>query len=165
MAKTAINIIKGWFKTGMFPTEAQFANWLDSYWHKDDQIAAENIGGLQELLDQKVTAEEGKGLSENDFTDEDKAKLYSANKSGVFFSGAQILEDEDGRTIQVIKTYTTSETREIRLAYSNLDISKIETKDTLQEVATTAVFDNGLPTPTETTVEDYATFTFSIPLP
>ncbi|MGQ3647188.1 hypothetical protein ACT8PC_10240, partial [Ornithobacterium rhinotracheale] len=50
MAKTDLNSIKQWFKNGLKPTQEQFWAWLDSYWHKDDKIPAENIQGLNEML-------------------------------------------------------------------------------------------------------------------
>ncbi|MRJ09151.1 hypothetical protein EDL99_09810 [Ornithobacterium rhinotracheale] len=100
MAKTDLNTIKNWFKNGLKPTQEQFWAWLDSFWHKDDKIPAENIQGLNDMLsnidlsskventdfesykqeqvealNQKVDKEEGKGLSANDFTEELKNKL------------------------------------------------------------------------------------------
>ncbi|MCK0206229.1 hypothetical protein [Ornithobacterium rhinotracheale] len=50
MAKTDLNTIKNWFKNGLKPTQEQFWAWLDSFWHKDDKIPAENIQGLNEML-------------------------------------------------------------------------------------------------------------------
>lgn len=193
MAKTALSILKGWFKTNSYPTQAQFWSWMDSYWHKDDKIAADSIGGLQELLDQKVSEEEGKGLSSNDYSTEEKEKLAgldealnnkvsivegkglstndysteekeklaSLQKSGTFFQGATVTE-KDGEIVQVIKTYTTGETKETRIQRTDGVISKIEEKDSLLLVATISVFENGLPTPTNTTVPVYTDFSFSI---
>lgn len=42
---------------------------------KDDQHPINAIEGLQDALDSKVDKEEGKGLSTNDFTDEDKERV------------------------------------------------------------------------------------------
>ncbi|MCK0202658.1 hypothetical protein MWN41_06450, partial [Ornithobacterium rhinotracheale] len=50
MAKTDLNTIKNWFKNGLKPTQEQFWAWLDSFWHKDDKIPAENIQGLNDML-------------------------------------------------------------------------------------------------------------------
>jgi len=41
--KKARKDIKKRFLNGMYPIEDDFANWLDSYWHKDDQIDAEKV--------------------------------------------------------------------------------------------------------------------------
>lgn len=54
MGKTAINTIKEWFKTGKYPTQSQFWNWLDSFWHKDDVIPISQINNLETLLDGKA---------------------------------------------------------------------------------------------------------------
>ena len=43
-------ILKQWFKKYAYPTEQQFWDWLDSYWHKDDSIPASQIEGLQQVV-------------------------------------------------------------------------------------------------------------------
>ena len=58
MAKTAINIIKKWFKTGSKPTQDQFWSWQDSYWHKDEIIPQENIQNLSTTLSSKADADQ-----------------------------------------------------------------------------------------------------------
>lgn len=55
MAKTARNTIKTWFETGDFPTQEQFWNWLDSFWHKDDKLPTSQIDGLDALINGKAT--------------------------------------------------------------------------------------------------------------
>lgn len=54
MPLQSINTLKNWFSTFAMPTEAQFHDWLDSFWHKSDVIPATAIGGLQDLLDGKA---------------------------------------------------------------------------------------------------------------
>lgn len=51
------NTIKSWFLTNLFPTQAQFHAWLDSFWHKDENIPQNNIEGLQDSLDDKMDIE------------------------------------------------------------------------------------------------------------
>ena len=58
MAKTTINIIKSWFKTGSKPTQDQFWSWQDSYWHKDEIIPQENIQNLNTTLSSKADADQ-----------------------------------------------------------------------------------------------------------
>jgi hypothetical protein len=48
------NVLKEWFSKGMKPLASQFAEWIDSYWHKEDKIPAGRIGGLQQALDGKA---------------------------------------------------------------------------------------------------------------
>lgn len=44
--------IKNWFKTGLIPTQEQFWAWMDSFWHKGENIPQSSIEGLaQTLLD------------------------------------------------------------------------------------------------------------------
>lgn len=47
----SISTIKNWFKRGLRPTESQFSNTWDSFWHKEDQIPIENIQNLQQTLE------------------------------------------------------------------------------------------------------------------
>jgi hypothetical protein len=55
MAIKLRNILKTFFETGDKPTQQQFWDWHDSYWHKtDDAIPVENIDGLAEILDEKA---------------------------------------------------------------------------------------------------------------
>ena len=58
MAKTAINTIKNWFKTGLKPTQDQFWNWMDSYWHKDELIPQDKIQDLETMLSGKADADQ-----------------------------------------------------------------------------------------------------------
>ena len=54
---TSINILKGWFTTGKFPTQTQFWAWLDSFRHKDESVPVNEIEGLNELLVLKADIE------------------------------------------------------------------------------------------------------------
>ena len=58
MAQTAINTIKQWFKTGSKPTQDQFWNWMDSYWHKDELISQNKIQDLNTTLSSKADADQ-----------------------------------------------------------------------------------------------------------
>lgn len=46
MAVTPLTTIKNWFKTGLKPTQAQFWDTWDSFWHKDDMIPIAKIDGV-----------------------------------------------------------------------------------------------------------------------
>ena len=58
MAKTEINILRQWFKTGSKPTQEQFWNWMDSYWHKDELIPQDKIQNLNTTLSSKADADQ-----------------------------------------------------------------------------------------------------------
>ena len=101
MSKQSKNTIRNWFKNGAFPNQHHFWDWMDSFFHKDEQIPASQIDQLQDLLDAKVDRkdlpdgemamddisglnsaldakvdkEDGKGLSTEDFSSDLKTKL------------------------------------------------------------------------------------------
>jgi hypothetical protein len=52
---TNIAQLKLWFKSGLKPLEAQYHAWLDSYWHKSENIPMTNITNLETTLQQFVT--------------------------------------------------------------------------------------------------------------
>jgi hypothetical protein len=51
---TSLTTIKNWFKTGLKPTQQQFWDTWDSFWHKEDRIPVTQIDGVDNLLDQKA---------------------------------------------------------------------------------------------------------------
>lgn len=105
--------LKKWFSNLMKPAQEHFAAWIDSFWHKSEQIPMSNIEGLSRaientvsakqllnhlddtnahraLFDEKVDKEDGKGLSANDFTNEHKDKLeglQQVDTSGLLSKG------------------------------------------------------------------------------
>jgi len=48
--KQSTNQLKQWFKKYAYPTESQFWDWLDSFWHKDELIPASQIDGLNQVV-------------------------------------------------------------------------------------------------------------------
>lgn len=40
--------------TGLFPTQSQFWDWIDSFFHKDDLIEISNVNGLAKALQGKA---------------------------------------------------------------------------------------------------------------
>jgi hypothetical protein len=55
MPITSLANIKNWFRTGLKPTQAQFWDTLDSFWHKEDQIPMSNVQGLNTTLNTFAT--------------------------------------------------------------------------------------------------------------
>lgn len=49
MALQSLNIIKKWFKTGLKPTQNQFWDTWDSFWHKSEQIPISKIDGVMNI--------------------------------------------------------------------------------------------------------------------
>lgn len=58
MPKVSLASIKNWFKTGLKPTQSQFWDTWDSFWHKDDLIPQESVDGLADALTGLPTEEQ-----------------------------------------------------------------------------------------------------------
>ena len=92
---TPISILKRRFANFLKPTQEHFWSWMDSYWHKDENIPMNKVEGLSTalegtasaeqlrnhltdsqahsgLFDRKVDKEAGKTLTSNDYTNEEK---------------------------------------------------------------------------------------------
>ena len=54
MAIQTRSSIKNWFKTTLKPSQQQFWDWLDSFWHKQDEIPIASIKDLETTLNNKV---------------------------------------------------------------------------------------------------------------
>jgi hypothetical protein len=54
MATVDRNTLKSWFVRGARPTAEQFAAWVDSFFHKDDNIPAVRVEGLQDAFNEKA---------------------------------------------------------------------------------------------------------------
>lgn len=48
--------LKMWFSKGKYPLASQFAEWLESYWHKSEKIPMSTIDGLTDELNDKVSS-------------------------------------------------------------------------------------------------------------
>jgi len=123
--------IKKWFKTNLYPTQLQFWDWIDSFWHKSEQIPLEKINGLQDVLFEKTDVEvfehhltgvnqhsnqfnakvdkvAGMELSHNDLTDELLAKLIALLEYKVVIVDASrnYLPSDNGAVLLVIADVT-----------------------------------------------------------
>ena len=123
--------LKKWFSNFMKPAQEHFAAWIDSFWHKSEQIPMSNIEGLNKaientvsakqllnhlddtnahrnLFDKKVDKEKGKGLSANDFTNEHKQKLEELQTKMQQVETTLSVDDTDFDTLQEIATQVKS---------------------------------------------------------
>jgi hypothetical protein len=66
--------VKPWFQTGKRPDQSQFFAFFDWIWFKDERIPADNIEGLQDLLDEKADKE----------TFEDQAMFVQVGKRTIY---------------------------------------------------------------------------------
>lgn len=53
--KQPISKLKEWFGPYKMPNASQFGDMIDSFRHKDAQLPASDINGLDEIIDEKVT--------------------------------------------------------------------------------------------------------------
>ena len=65
MALRSIQQLKSWFKKGMYPTESQFGDWLDSFFHREDKIPVGSVDGLAEAINSKAEKTTVETLSNN----------------------------------------------------------------------------------------------------
>ena len=57
MAIVNLNTIKNWFKTGLKPSQLQFWDTWDSFWHKEEKIPTSAIEGIDDLIADKADTE------------------------------------------------------------------------------------------------------------
>lgn len=62
MAVQSIAQLKAWFRKGLYPTEQQFADLIDSFRHKNDPIDVADISILSQAFNGKFDASEGNAL-------------------------------------------------------------------------------------------------------
>ncbi|MDP9076279.1 MAG: hypothetical protein M3O71_02550 [Bacteroidota bacterium] len=66
---TARNILKEWFSSLKKPTQGQFGEWIDSYWHKSDVIGIADIQNLPSALGGKASAADMAAKADKDYVD------------------------------------------------------------------------------------------------
>ncbi|KIO76696.1 hypothetical protein TH53_13555 [Pedobacter lusitanus] len=150
MAKQILNTIKNWFRTGLKPTQAQFWDTWDSFWHKDDTIPTSSIENLDKRFDQKADAEaftahltdpyahniqnkvdkqEGKDLSSNDFSTPEKQKLAALKDYTADINRLQdLIEREDPILISGQQVYRINWTEEFQQKYGTVARSSAQVK-------------------------------------
>ena len=58
MSVRSLDQLKSWFQQGCYPVASQFADWMDSFRHKDELIGLSDVEGLSEQLNGKSNASE-----------------------------------------------------------------------------------------------------------
>ena len=51
MAIVLLDTIKGWFRTGLKPTEQQFSQTWDSFFHKSEKVPIAQVEGIDAVFD------------------------------------------------------------------------------------------------------------------
>jgi hypothetical protein len=95
MAKQTLNIIKNWFRTGLKPTQNQFWDTWDSFWHKDEKIPTNAIENMDSRFDEKAD----QGAFQSHLNDVDAHSELLAAKANLIggntFTGAQQITGDD----------------------------------------------------------------------
>lgn len=98
------NILKGWFGTRKKPTAAQFADWLDSYFHlTEDSLDQSKVSGLTEAFNDVWTAINNiSGGGENNVVELNGAAAFNCVAGKVYEKFVFAHQDaEDGRLITI----------------------------------------------------------------
>ena len=109
MAIRSVAQLKAWFQRRKYPTEAQFADWIDSFFHKEDKVPISSVEELPEQLNGKYDAAAGEQLESNfrqlrtDYETHEKSSRQLFNNIA---DNIEELEAEDERLTGVIAAET-----------------------------------------------------------
>ncbi len=101
--------LKLWFEKASYPKQENFYDWIDSFWHKEeDTIPLHVIGGLADLLNNKYALAAGTELEQNyrqlikDFTLHQEINL---NEFGIVYRDISTIRSmlKDGDTLEKAK--------------------------------------------------------------
>lgn len=128
--------IKSWFEVGDYPTEAQFSDMVDSFWHKDeDKILIPSVAELPERLNGKYNQADGEALerkTQKVIDDLDAHKKEYAEEVVTIHSNLEELATEDERLAGVIAGETaraTGEEAAIRQEFADADMQERTTRE------------------------------------
>ena len=141
MAIRSIAQLKAWFKRGKYPTEAQFADWIDSFFHKEeDKVPISSVEGLSEQLNSKYDAAQAQELQKQV---EIAVSRAEANQKDIdtLYTNVEELEAEDERldgritsgdeaTLQSANTYTDTAIAEERVVRESAERTTLESAKT-----------------------------------
>jgi hypothetical protein len=149
MARQALNIIKNWFKTGLKPTQNQFWDTWDSFWHKDEKIPTNAIENLDSRFNEK--ADQGAFLSHlNDINAHNGLLAAKANLiGGNTFSGSQtinLVDFSDGFRINAKNEDDEPKSLDIKASYTghNIQIGS-PTNNGIEIIGGAGSFEQGAP--------------------
>lgn len=100
--------MKSWFKRGLYPKAEQFSDWIDSFWHKeDDKIPVASVENLPTLLNDKYARTDGEELErkhrelEGEFREHETA---NANEFTSVYDGIKELRSTDAQLLADLET-------------------------------------------------------------
>lgn len=147
MAIRSIAQLKAWFKRGKYPTEAQFADWIDSFFHKEeDKVPISSVEGLPEQLNGKYDAAAGEQLESNFRqlrTDYEAHEKSSREQFNNIADNIEELEAEDERQQGEIDALNTEvENIHKKDAAQDEEIEELHKTDTALQTSLTAAHDD-----------------------
>ena len=101
--------LKKWFSNFMKPAQEHFAAWIDSYWHKDEQIPMKNIEGLSRAIEN--TASAGQLLNHLDDTNAHHALFEELKRQIQAIQTILQVDDVNLDTLQEIVTELKANTK------------------------------------------------------
>jgi len=90
MAITSILQLKQWFKRGLKPTELQFSDWIDSFWHKNEVIPSAKVDLSNYVTEDEIT--DFISINAN-YEDDGDTKVPEANEIPLFI-------DDSGKSLK-----------------------------------------------------------------
>ncbi len=132
MAIRTIAQLKAWFRRGKYPTEEQFADWLDSYVHKEESIIPViQVEGLAEQLNSKYVASEGHELERQHIELKGDYETHRKTSDERFDNISGCIEDLE----------TEDERQQTEIDSLNAEVEVIHTKDSSQDKEISALHD------------------------
>ena len=126
--KVSLSQIKSWFKKGMYPTESQFANTFDSFWHKDDTLPLSAIQNLMQILNDKAFTNHTHQLYditdlsefEQDISNQLNTKANTEHEHPQYLTEHQDISGKQNKTDETLQTTEKSVVGAINEVDSNL---------------------------------------------
>lgn len=111
MAIQTIAQLKAWFRRGLYPTEGQFADLIDSFRHKSEKVPLADVSGLTEALNNKYDTTEAEQL-------EAKVKKYDAVIN-------QLQEEQENQGLAISEIHQTDEAQQAWIDETTDELAKI----------------------------------------
>lgn len=123
MAIQTIKQLKAWFRKGLYPTEGQFADLIDSFRHKGERVPIQDVEGLTEAVNGKYDSSEAAILE----------KKVQRHDSAI----EQIQDTQENQSLEISDIHQTDEAQQAEIDAARGDIAKIREMIKAEHVAHT----------------------------
>lgn len=130
--------INAWFKKGFYPKAIHFWDTFFSFWHKNDTIPLDSVGGLHERLNNKYDKSDGVALENRVGEDEGRLDVHDNHIDNIYKDIAEHedrLDNHDGDIQQLRVDMASGDTQTLASAKEYTDvreaaiIAEVERKD------------------------------------